>query len=201
MHEVIKRALLVSWIAVVPALAGEVIEPSLRPEGRVAPEYPPAALSVQIEGAVTVAAHVGADGVVQGVDVLECTHPSVGFEEAVLAAVEQWEFDPARLDGDPVDSVVVYRVGFNVPRLSPGLDRPVAWGERLSTGLNMLGLSPRDAARTVGETRGNTPASDRSRRLELLKPKMPPNCLGCMYDRRHILPQQVRGGGGQATPK
>lgn len=197
----VRRALMVSWIAALPALAGQVIEPSLLPDSRVAPEYPPAAMAVQLEGVVVVAARVDADGLVQGVDVLECSHPSVGFEAAVTAAVEQWRFEPAQLDGEPVDSVVLYRVGFNVPGRSLGADRPVAWGEQLGAGLNMFGLSSREAARTLGTGHGNLPASDRSRRLKLLTPNLPPKCLGCMYDRRDILPQQHRGGGGTAYKK
>jgi TonB family protein len=89
-----------------------VTAPYLIPSSRVAPEYPPAAFDARLEGAVTVAALVLKDGSVSYVETLDSTSPSVGFEQATAAAVEQWRFEPGQKDGEPIDAFTIVRLNF-----------------------------------------------------------------------------------------
>ena len=45
---------------------------------------------------------------------LKCNHPSVGFEEAAIEAVQQWRYDPALQDGSPVDVYFTIVVTFTL---------------------------------------------------------------------------------------
>jgi protein TonB len=71
------------------------------------PSYPPAAKAEGIEGAVVVRYGVSVDGRVVNARVESAT-PEGLFEEAALAAVRSWRYNPALKDGEPVavDNVV-----------------------------------------------------------------------------------------------
>jgi TonB family protein len=51
---------------------------------------------------------VNADGSVGVVEVMESSNPRLGFEDAAMEAIKQWRFEPARENGEPVDSVYAY---------------------------------------------------------------------------------------------
>jgi len=89
-----------------------VTAPYLIPSSRVSPEYPPSAFDARLEGAVTVAALVLKDGSVSYVETLDSTSPSVGFEQATAAAVEQWRFEPGQKDGEAIDAFTIVRLNF-----------------------------------------------------------------------------------------
>lgn len=75
------------------------------------PEYPRISLRLEEQGAVLVRIHVGADGHVTDVDVLE----SSGFQRldsAALAAVRSWRFDPRLVAGQAVAGTFDHRVVF-----------------------------------------------------------------------------------------
>ncbi|MCB9663017.1 MAG: energy transducer TonB [Alphaproteobacteria bacterium] len=72
-----------------------------RPAARVAPEFPTRARKDFITGYVTLSLLVGADGRVEDVRVLEA-QPRGVFEEAAIAALRQWRFQPAMYQGRPV---------------------------------------------------------------------------------------------------
>lgn len=73
------------------------------------PRYPALALRRRIEGEVTVAFTVRADGGVESPRVVSAT-PSGVFEEAALAAIQRWRFEPV---ARPVESRQVLR--FRLP--------------------------------------------------------------------------------------
>jgi len=79
-----------------------------------APEYPPAALAARFDGKVVVTLSILPDGKIGDVKVTESDHPNVGFEDATLKAVKQWEFTPATKDGKPVEYETSYRLSFRL---------------------------------------------------------------------------------------
>jgi protein TonB len=100
----------------IPNEAGEV-EP-IRPGGRIQapkktrhvdPDYPELARTAGIEGVVILEAIIDPRGRVQNVKVLR----SIPFlDEAAVAAVERWEYEPTLLNGIPVPVVVTVTVRF-----------------------------------------------------------------------------------------
>jgi protein TonB len=89
-----------------------VVRPLPIPETKVEPEYPQVAKALRVRGSVVVEVTVGVDGAVKGARVLECSRPGVGFEEAALAAVRRWSFQPGRLGDEAVEASTVVRVEF-----------------------------------------------------------------------------------------
>lgn len=114
----------------------ETVPPQIILATQKAPEYPPAALAARFTGTVKVAAQVLPDGSVGKVDVVECTHKNVGFEEAAIEAVKQWRFEPAIENGVATDYVMHFRLNFKsagpgtgfVPFVSSGLSGPETGG-------------------------------------------------------------------------
>jgi protein TonB len=72
-----------------------------RPLARQAPPYPPRARAKGLEGAVTLNLLVGANGEVLDVRVLDASPPGV-FEDAAVATVRSWRFQPALYRGQQV---------------------------------------------------------------------------------------------------
>jgi len=113
-------ACLAAIILPVPAQTNEqasevestVVPPRIILKSQSAPTYPPAALAGRFEGEVTVEATVNAKGEVEGVRVLECTHTSLGFEDAAIDAVRTWKFHPALREGQPIDHPMKFRLSF-----------------------------------------------------------------------------------------
>jgi TonB family protein len=70
----------------------------------VAPEYPAAALAAGKQADVKVRIHIDDAGVVTKVEVIEPVGD--GFDEAAVAAAEQYLFEPAEVDGKPAAIVV-----------------------------------------------------------------------------------------------
>lgn len=83
------------------------------PSRRVAPTHPPRARRDGVEGEVKLNLLVDAGGRVAQVVVLDAT-PSGIFEEAAVAAVRQWQFQPARYKGRPVKTWIQQRVAFKL---------------------------------------------------------------------------------------
>src|SRR5580692_4027795 len=76
----------------------------------VAPDYPPAALAAGKQAHVKVRIHIDATGTVASVDVLEPVGD--GFDEAAVAAVMQYMFEPAEIDGVPAPIAVETTINF-----------------------------------------------------------------------------------------
>lgn len=81
------------------------------PLAREAPAYPPAVREVGIEGTVEVALTVLADGTVGWVRVLRADPPGY-FEQAAIAGVRAWRFEPARQEGRAIECRMLTRVRF-----------------------------------------------------------------------------------------
>ena len=80
--------------------------------------YPDAARAEKREGAVVLLIDIGADGAVTAAEVVSAA--GFGFDEAALAAVRQFRFSPAELDGAPaaVQLEYVYRFVFRPPEVT-----------------------------------------------------------------------------------
>jgi TonB family protein len=76
----------------------------------VAPDYPPAALAAGKQARVKVRIHIDATGTVASVDVLEPVGD--GFDEAAVAAAQQYVFEPAEIDGKPAPIAVETTINF-----------------------------------------------------------------------------------------
>ncbi len=171
------------------ALSGVAMAASEAPtrSHQVAPTYPPAALAAGFEGTVTLSASVLKDGTVGSVEVVDCDHPNLGFEKAASSALGQWQFEPATLDGLPVESISLVRLHFRKPpRISDGF---VGGGIVQTTAVISDGgsgkLASGDGPRTLNDSTGTFAIQRR------------PPCSAmsnCMYDRRQLFSV------GTATP-
>jgi TonB family protein len=88
------------------------------PIATVMPPYPPLALD---SGIVLVEVLVDTLGDVADVWVIRSAPP---FDELAMEAVRLWKFQPARLDGMPVESLAYVVVAFRQPVTSPGTAPP-----------------------------------------------------------------------------
>ena len=94
------------------------------------PIYPPAAFDARYTGSVLVEMTVLKDGTVGKLEVIECTRPKVGFEEAVTKALKRWRFEPGTENGEPVDVVTRLQLRFNRVGVGPAAEAQVSagWG-------------------------------------------------------------------------
>lgn len=76
---------------------------------RVMPRYPPSARAAGVEGTAVIRAVVRRNGRVGNVEVLR--DPGMGLGDAAAEAVRRWRFQPARLNGEPIE--VQYNVTVN----------------------------------------------------------------------------------------
>jgi len=159
---------------------------------RVAPVYPPAAQAAGFAGTVRVAATVRADGRLGAVEVIDDSAPGVGFDEAALAAVRQWKFDPARVDGAPVDSVKTFAFRFEP---APGFDSDSDLGVTVvGSGSGGAGSAERMVLHRGGSSDAAHPARIiSSNRAAFATPNFPTAGPRQMYDRSTVLPQPSRG--------
>jgi protein TonB len=78
---------------------------------RVNPVYPPLAKSARIQGTVQLSAVIGKDGNIQELEVIE-GHPML--IQAAMAAVQQWQYKPTLLNGQPVEVATQINVVFTL---------------------------------------------------------------------------------------
>ena len=76
----------------------------------VAPEYPPAALAAGKQAKVKVRISIDAQGTVEKVEVVDKVGD--GFDEAAIAAAQQYIFEPAEFDGRPGPITVETAINF-----------------------------------------------------------------------------------------
>ena len=87
-------------------------------------EYPAEAAEKGLEAEVVLLLDIDATGQVTGVIVTEpATPPGLGFDEAATLAAQQFEFEPAELDGKPIAIQLGYRTKF---KLKPKAPEPAA---------------------------------------------------------------------------
>lgn len=78
------------------------------------PTHPPEARKQRIAGRVAVEALVQADGSVADARLVWACPQGYGMEQAALEAVRDWTFDPALVDGEPVEAPAVVVVDFRL---------------------------------------------------------------------------------------
>lgn len=88
--------------------------PSLIPESYVAPNYPGRAMSRKKSGTVLLATVIRKDGTIGAVCVRRAEPEGLGFEEAAVEAVRQRRYNPALVNGEPVDLELPVWVEFNL---------------------------------------------------------------------------------------
>lgn len=76
------------------------------------PIYPPAAEAARYTGTVRLEVVVLTDGKVGDVKVLHCSRPKMGFEEAAVAAVKKWRWEPGRIGEVPAEVTLRFRLNF-----------------------------------------------------------------------------------------
>lgn len=76
---------------------------------RIAPQYPPAALTRAIEGWVLLEFTVNRAGFVVFPKIVKAVPPNI-FEKAALRAVRQWKYKPYIIDGKPRDRAGVQTI-------------------------------------------------------------------------------------------
>ncbi len=92
-----------------PALQDSNVTP-LRLKRQVKPQYPESAKAEKASGQVALRGVVSVDGTVIGLTTITASRPD--FEEAAKAAVQQWQFEPAKLNGQPVEVVTDIKINF-----------------------------------------------------------------------------------------
>lgn len=91
----------------------------MRPPTRtrnVSPTYPKRALRRREEGSVSLTVTVDPTGKITDVVVSGSLPKNLDFEEAAMAAVRQWQYEPGLLAGKPVTVVFTVRVDFSMSR-------------------------------------------------------------------------------------
>ena len=78
----------------------------------VPPVYPPAAREAGVQGLVVLEATIDATGVVGDIEVLRSVPE---LEEAAIAAVEHWRYEPTLVDGAPVSVLMTVTINFLLP--------------------------------------------------------------------------------------
>ncbi len=82
---------------------------------KVKPDYPSKGLAERLQGYVIVEAVLRKDGTMSDMVVLrELGGGELGFEEASLAALEQWKFEPGQVDGKPADVRMTIKIDFTL---------------------------------------------------------------------------------------
>lgn len=79
---------------------------------RVAPDYPEPARQQRIQGPVVLDLHIGRDGTIQEVTLV---NGAPLLADAAIAAVKQWRFKPHTLDGHPVEMQTRVTLNFRLP--------------------------------------------------------------------------------------
>jgi TonB family protein len=90
-----------------PSAEDEIVQP--RRISHVAPEYPASEKASRVQGLVVVAMRIDTEGRVREARIERSL--GAAFDEAALAAVRQWRFEPARRAGHPIE--VDFRVTIN----------------------------------------------------------------------------------------
>jgi protein TonB len=102
-----------------PSLSGQVemlLKPPV-PLRKVDPKYVPAAAEDRVEGKVRLAAVIRKDGHVDAVELLRGLDKRL--DRSAAEALSKWEFEPAQLNGSPIELDAVFDIPFHLaPRSS-----------------------------------------------------------------------------------
>ncbi len=91
------------------------IEENVVPLFRTSPLYPPRALRARLHGKVQVEFIITPEGLVHSATIVRADPPGI-FDDAVLAAVQQWKFKPKIIGGRAVPRRARQEVLFSLPR-------------------------------------------------------------------------------------
>ena len=99
-----------------PLRAGvaNVTNPVLIQGTRITPKYPELGRVARVDGQVILQAIIRKDGSVGDISVIRVNRPNLGFEEAAIAAVRQWRYEPARQDGKAVEVYFTLVIDFSL---------------------------------------------------------------------------------------
>ncbi len=78
----------------------------------VEPQFPPLARRAGISARVRLQAIITDVGTVRHITVLYSSNPGLGFEQAALDAVKQWEYSPAEQNGKSVNVYLAIVIDF-----------------------------------------------------------------------------------------
>jgi TonB family protein len=81
---------------------------------RVEPRFPSRFAGSVTEATVVVSCVIGSDGQIRDLQIVKSSFPP--FNESVIEALRQWQFEPGRLHGTPVDTYFELSVTFRVTR-------------------------------------------------------------------------------------
>lgn len=95
--------------AKVVRIGGKIVAPKL--VHRVEPTYPALAVQARAQAIMILEAHVGTDGHVKEVTILR---GAPLFDEAALAAVKQWRYQPLLLNGVPTEFLLTVTLFFKI---------------------------------------------------------------------------------------
>jgi len=88
-------------------------------------EYPPEALEKGIEAEVILLLDINAEGKVESVGIAQpADPPDMGFDEAAMIAAQQFEFEPAEMDGKPIAVQITYKYKFVLKPKEPPAPPP-----------------------------------------------------------------------------
>jgi TonB family protein len=136
----------------------------------VAPEYPPEAFAQGIRGIVIVEVLIGEDGRVENV---RAVRSIPGLDEAAIAAVRLWEYEPSKVSGKPVKVLHQQPITFamrlpdlqrmpGIPELRAGGPPPIPAGlAKAETAAVAVTLGPQGEVREASVVDG-TPAISES---------------------------------------
>lgn len=94
------------------------------------PRYPMAELNAGVEGWVDINFMVSPEGKPYELTVRSSSGINKGLEKSVLRAAEKWTFEPATLDGNPIDSSSMQKITFKISDLSNGAGRDFVRGHK-----------------------------------------------------------------------
>jgi TonB family protein len=94
-----------------PGAASHEIRPPL-PLRKVDPKYVAAAAAEQVEGVVRLFAVIRKDGHVESVALLR--HLDDRLDRSAKEALAQWIFQPASIEGSPIDVDAVFEIPFHL---------------------------------------------------------------------------------------
>ena len=83
-----------------------------KPRRKAKPVFPKEAHRKRLEGHVTLQARVMEDGSVTEIEVKNSTNPGQGFEDAAIAALKKWRYEPGTLNGKPVPVYFTVTIDF-----------------------------------------------------------------------------------------
>ena len=88
---------------------------------RVSPTYPGFLQSQGVEGTVVLSARISKQGVPTNLRVLKDSG-NAEFAAAAITAVEQWRYEPTRLNGEPIEVLTTVRVDFKLSSSAAVID-------------------------------------------------------------------------------